>query len=69
MSGVDHDEMFLQTVDPMAEQTAVRADAERRIAELRAVARTLWTDRADPAVQAELVRILGQLRQAEDALR
>lgn len=51
------------------EQDAIRVDAEQRIAELRNVARELWRDRDDPAVMSELVGVIGQLRQAEQALQ
>ena len=51
-----------------AEQQAVRADAEQRLGELRAVARSLWSDRDDPHVASELSVVMGQIRQAERAL-
>ena len=52
-----------------AEAAAVRADAERRLVELRRVARALWRDRDDPVVLSELTSILGAMRQAEQVLR
>jgi len=44
-------------------------DAEQRLAELRAVARTLWPDRDDPVVMSELVAVIDQIRCAEDAIK
>lgn len=52
-----------------AGQDAIRADAERRLLELRRVVRTLWPSRDDPQVLSELVVLLGQVRQAETAIR
>jgi hypothetical protein len=51
------------------EQEAIRADAEQRLAELRAVARALWPSRDDPEVLSELVNVMNQIRAAECALR
>jgi hypothetical protein len=51
------------------DRTALRADAERRVSELRAVARRLWPDRDDSVVNSELVSVLSELRQAERELR
>jgi signal transduction histidine kinase len=50
------------------ETTAIQADAEQRVAELRAVARRLFPDRDDGRVLSELHSVLGQLRQAESEL-
>ena len=46
-----------------------RADVERRLAELRNVARVLWRDRDDSMVMSDLVVVLGELRACEQALR
>jgi hypothetical protein len=52
-----------------AEVAAVREDASRRLEELRAVAKSLWCDRDDPAVMSELVVVMGEIRGAERELR
>jgi hypothetical protein len=51
------------------DRTALRADAEQRAAELKAVVRRLWPDRDDAAVNFELVAVLSELRQAEAELQ
>jgi two-component SAPR family response regulator len=51
-----------------AEQQAIRLDAATRLDELRAVAQSLWPDRDDPHVSSELTVVMGQIRQAEQAL-
>lgn len=50
------------------EQAGIKADAQRRLTELRAVARRLWPDRDDAAVLSELVTVMDQIRSAEQAL-
>jgi hypothetical protein len=50
------------------EQSAIRTDAQERLAELRAVRAVLWGDRDDPAVLSELTAIQSQIRSAEGAL-
>lgn len=57
------------TTTPTDEQQAEREDATRKLAELRAVARELWSDRDDPLVQSELSVVLAQIRSAEAVLR
>lgn len=51
------------------DRTALRADAEQRVTELRAVARRLWPDRDDSVVNSELVAVLSELRQAQHELQ
>lgn len=51
-----------------AEHEAIRDDAQQRLRELRAVARSLWPDRDDAHVASELTVLIGQIRQAENAL-
>lgn len=58
------------TTDAEAERAALVADAEERVREARQVLAALWPDRAsDDDVLAEVVSMLGALRQAEQALR
>jgi hypothetical protein len=52
----------------IAEQDAVKADAELRLEELRAVRAVLWGDRDDPVILSEIVTIQSQIRAAERAL-
>lgn len=51
------------------EHDALRVDAEQRVTELRAVAKTLWPDRDDAQVLSHLLSVLSQLRAAEAALK
>jgi len=44
---------------------ATRADAERRLRELRRVRAVLWPDRDDPRVLSELVSVQGQVLAVE----
>jgi hypothetical protein len=50
------------------EQSAIRTDAQERLAELRAVRVLLWDDRDDPEVLSELVSVQSQIRLAEQEL-
>jgi hypothetical protein len=50
------------------EQSAIRTDAQERLAELRTVRAALWGDRDDPAVLSEITAIQSQIRAAEGAL-
>ncbi len=52
-----------------AEQQAIRTDAEKRLKELRARAARLIPDSDDSFVLSELHSVIGQIRQAEEALR
>jgi hypothetical protein len=52
-----------------AEQSAQRADAERRVQECRSVLRRLWPDRDDAMVLSEIVAVVTELRKAEAVLR
>jgi hypothetical protein len=52
---------------PDAEQAAIRADAERRLEELRDTARRLWAD-DDAMALAELQIVLDQIRACEREL-
>jgi hypothetical protein len=56
-------------VSVSAEVEAIRADAERRLRELRALREVLVPDRDDAYVLSELVTIDSQIRAAERALR
>jgi len=51
------------------DRTALRADAEQRVTELKAVVRRLWPHRDDSMVLSELLSVLSQLRQAEAELQ
>lgn len=51
-----------------SEQQAIRDDAERRLAELRAVERELLPDQEDAMVNSELVVIRSEIAAAEAAL-
>lgn len=53
-----------------AESAAIKADAERRLGELRRVAAALWPDREDCGeVLSELTSVMSQIRAAEAVLR
>ena len=52
----------------VAEQRAVRADAEQRLSELCAVRDVLLPDRDDPEVLSELTVICSQIEAARGAL-
>jgi hypothetical protein len=51
-----------------SEQLAIRADAERRLAELEAVRALLLPDRDDLMVLSEIVSIDSQIKAAREAL-
>lgn len=50
------------------EHAAIAIDAQRRVDELKAVARRLYPSRDDGMVLSELLSVLAQLRQAETEL-
>ena len=60
--------MATTTPDTTAEQDAIRADASRRLPELRNAARRLQHDQDDAEVLSELCIVRGQVRQAEAIL-
>jgi hypothetical protein len=50
------------------ERAAIRADANKRLAELKAVQCALWPDRRDPTVRAELEAVESEILSAEAVL-
>ena len=52
----------------MTTDTAIRTDAQRRLAELKAVRDVLLPDRDDPLVLSELSTIASEIASAERAL-
>lgn len=53
----------------MTEATAIEADAQQRMSEIREAIARLWADRSEPEVLSELHALVGELRQAKRALR